>query len=292
MKKDIRLRKAAIGTRQESGATAQKNQANLAGTQTLGRGLDLLDAVARAGMRLQELATTLGLARNTTHRLAGTLVRYRYLKLSHSGSYSLGPRLLELGYRAGQQANLTRLARSHLERLSALTGDAVHLAVLDDLTVFYIDKIPGMRRVEISSRVGERQPVRSTGLGKALILDCDETQWRDFYDHETRLGNGYGVELPLWLRRMKDYAKGGYAFDIEENEDQIRCVAVPVRDASGAIVGAISVASAAQYMDDTRMHKLVADVKRCANAISTGLGYAGPGSAAGPRRERREESAA
>ena len=52
---------------------------------------------------------------------------------------------------------------------------------------------------------------------------------------------------------MCDYAKWGYAFDMEENEDRIRCVAAPVRDATGKIKAAISVSSAAQYMDDKRM---------------------------------------
>jgi DNA-binding IclR family transcriptional regulator len=249
-----------------------KRQA-LAGTQTLARGLEVLDAVAEGATTLVELAGAIGLTRSTTHRLAATLVERRYLDFSRGDGYTLGPKLLELGYITGRRMDLPRVARGHLESLAAATGDTVHLGVLDGARALYLDKIPGSRRVEISSRIGERQPLRSTGLGKALMLDDDEQQWREYYDHEARLGNGYDVPMDVWLKRMREYAAQGYAFDLEENEDRIRCVASPIRDVAGAIVGAISVSSAAQYMDDLRMRGLSFEVKKAADAISAALGF-------------------
>jgi DNA-binding IclR family transcriptional regulator len=74
---------------------------------------------------------------------------------------------------------------------------------------------------------------------------------------------------------MHGYAKRGVAFDLEENEDRIRCVAAPIRGAAGQIVGAISVSGAAQYMDDARMNTLVDDVREGANAIGRDLGWNG-----------------
>lgn len=249
-----------------------KRQA-LAGTQTLARGLEVLDAVAEGATTLVELASAIGLTRSTTHRLAATLVERRYLDFTRGDGYTLGPKLLELGYITGRRMDLPRVAREHLEALSAATGDTVHLGMLDGSRALYLDKISGSRRVEISSRIGERQPLRSTGLGKALILDKDEKQWREYYDHEARLGNGYDVPMDVWLKRMREYASQGYAFDLEENEDRIRCVAAPIRDVAGAIVGAISVSSAAQYMDDLRMRGLTFEVKKAADAVSAALGF-------------------
>lgn len=249
-----------------------KRQA-LAGTQTLARGLEVLDVVAEGAATLAELAAAMGLTRSTTHRLAATLVERRYLDFSRGDGYTLGPKLLELGYITGRRMDLPRVAREHLEKLAASTGDTVHLGVLDGSRALYLDKIPGSRRVEISSRIGERQPLRSTGLGKALILDADEKQWREYYDHEARLGNGYDIPMDEWLNRMREYAVQGYAFDLEENEDRIRCVAAPIRGVAGAIVGAISVSSAAQYMDDIRMRGLTFEVRRAADAVSAALGF-------------------
>jgi DNA-binding IclR family transcriptional regulator len=249
-----------------------KRQA-LAGTQTLVRGLEVLDAVAQGATTLPELATAIGLTRSTTHRLAATLVERRYLDFSRHDGYTLGSKLLELGYVTGRRMDLPRVAREHLERLASSTGDTVHLGMLDGARALYLDKIQGSRRVEISSRIGERQPLRSTGLGKALILDANEKQWREFYDHEARLGNGYDVPVEVWLQHMREYAAQGFAFDMEENEDRIRCVASPIRGVDGAIVGAISVSSAAQYMNDVRMRGLTFEVREAVDAISAALGF-------------------
>jgi len=151
------------------------------GSQTLLRGLDVLEAVASGVSSLADLAATLKLNRSTVHRLAASLVERRYLTFTPRNGYGLGSKSLELGYQARVQLNIPRVAKDHLEKLAALTGDTVHLGVLDGMRAFYLDKIPGRRRVEISSRVGDLQPLRSTGLGKALLLDEDDQQLREFY---------------------------------------------------------------------------------------------------------------
>ncbi len=257
--------------------------ASPSGTRTLTRGLDVIDVVSQGDTALQDLATELGLPRSTAHRLASALVERRYLKFIRGVGYSLGPRLLELGYVTGQQTSLQRVAREYLETLADATGDTVHLGVREGSRALYLDKIPGRRRVEIISRIGELQPLRSTGIGKALILDASEAQLREYYQFEGKQGS-YNVRLSTWLERMRDYAKNGYAFDLEENEDQIRCVAAPIRDVTGKIVAAISISSAAQYMSDTRMQGLIHDVQDTANDISHALGYAGQ-EAEPPRRK-------
>src|SRR5258707_6466721 len=125
-----------------------------AGTQTLLRGLDLLEAVTHGAISLAELSRTLNLNRSTVHRLASALVDRGYLKLTPREGYTLAAKLLELGFAARQQISLPRVARPHLERLAELTGDTVHLGILDGNKALYLDKLPGRRRIEISSRVG------------------------------------------------------------------------------------------------------------------------------------------
>jgi DNA-binding IclR family transcriptional regulator len=242
------------------------------GSQTLFRGLDVIELVAQGPIALGDLADRLGLTRSTTHRLASALADRRYLTFVPRIGYSLGPKLLELGYRVRDGLDLPRIASPQLERLALLTEDTVHLGILDQGQVLYLDKITGKRRINISSRIGELQPIPSTGLGKALILDHDEEAWVSFYRSE-KGGQRPALPLPEWLSRMRTYAKLGYAFDLEENEDQIRCVAAPVRDVAGRIAAAISVSSAAQYMNDQRMQSLSKDVVETARRMSEDLGW-------------------
>ena len=244
------------------------------GSQTLFRGLDVIELVAEGPITLGDLADRLGLTRSTTHRLASALADRRYLTFVPRSGYSLGPKLLELGFRVRDELDLPRVAGPQLERLALLTEDTVHLGVLDRGQVLYLDKIAGKRRINISSRVGELQPVSSTGLGKALILDHDEESWTNFFRSENG-GQRTPNALQEWLTRMRSYAQSGYAFDLEENEDQVRCVAAPIRDVAGNITAAISVSSAAQYMNDQRMQTLTKDVVETARRISEELGWTG-----------------
>ncbi len=115
----------------------------------------------------------------------------------------------------------------------------------------------------------------STGLGKALILEMDEACWRSFYEVGEVRGAHREREVGAWLTRMHIYARRGVAFDLEENEPQVRCVAAPIRDASCTIVAAFSVSSTAQYMDEARMEQLVDDVQEVAQVISRALGWPG-----------------
>ncbi len=260
---------SSIGTRPEN--TAAPQEARTAGSQTLFRGLDVLEAVADGVVELPELAAHLGLTRSTTYRLAAALVERRYLAFTPRLGYRLGSKLLELGSAAHRQTDLVQIARPILADLSARTADTVHLGILDEDRALYLDKIPGRRRVEIGSRVGERHPLTTTGLGKALLLDDTPDKWRQLFDFELPL-NRTNL-FPDWLARMQNYVREGRTFDLEENEDRIRCVAAPVRDASGAIVAAISLSSATQYLDDARMTEVSDDVCNAARQISEALGW-------------------
>jgi DNA-binding IclR family transcriptional regulator len=239
-------RTASIKTMQVAGE--EEAGAKASGSQTLLRGLDVIDALIEGSLPLAELSEKLDLTRSTTHRLASALVERRLLSFRPREGYSLGPKLLELGHAASQQMHLPRVARPWLEQLSAATDDTVHLGVLDGRHALYLDKVAGRRRINIGSRLGERHPIASTGLGKALILDKTEAEWIDFYAEPD-------------------------AFDLEENEDQIRCVAAPIRSVDGRIVAALSVSSAAQYMSDARMSELTKTVTEAADAISADLGW-------------------
>ncbi|MHA6723630.1 IclR family transcriptional regulator [Sphingomonas sp. RS2018] len=246
--------------------------AKATGSQTLLRGLDMLDKVVDGPVKLAELSQRMELTRSTTHRLANALITRGFLTHLPRDGYTLGPKLIQLGFLAQSQGDVVQIARPRMEELAATTEDTVHLGRLDNDQALYLDKIPGRRRVEISSRIGDRQPLTSTGLGKALLIDGTEAEWdRLFVDDQSH--GAPRADRETWFERMRGYAKAGHAYDLEENEDLIRCVAAPIRDVSGRIVAAISVSSAAQYMDDDRMGEMSLQVRATAQAISSDLGW-------------------
>lgn len=240
-------------------------------SQTLFRGLDIVDAVASGVTTLPAISEKTGINSSTAHRLASALVQMRYLKFEARKGYSLGNKLIELGFLAHRQLDLPARARAYLERLAADTCDTVHLATLDNDEVIYLDKLAGQRAVEISSRIGGRKAVCSTGVGKALMLDKSEAEWRAQYAHDAARG-ACKISEEEWVALMRSYVGKGYTLDIGEDASLIRCVAAPVRDASERIVAAISVSSALDYMDEERMTRLVPVVRGAADEIGRQLG--------------------
>src|SRR5690606_25837139 len=108
------------------------------------------------------------------------LVQAGYLRSELQG-YRLGPRLIELGYRARSQMPLIQIARPHLQRLADSTRDTVHIGVREDGDVLYIDKLSSSRGLEMRSRIGLRMPMALTGIGKALMLDLPASEWLALY---------------------------------------------------------------------------------------------------------------
>jgi DNA-binding IclR family transcriptional regulator len=249
------------------------------GTQTLLRGLAVVQAVAAGARDLKAIAQQIGTTRSTTHRLASCLVEERYLRVLPQVGYLLGPRLIELGFQAREEVPLVALATGYLDELSLLTGDTVHLAVRDGDEVLYLHKNPGRNGPEMRSRVGHRMPLARTGIGKALLLDSSEQEWQRLYLSSLPMGAVHSgrpnhVEQ-TWgevLERMQAYVAGGYAFDLEDNEPSIRCVAAPIREVGGQIVAAISVAGTVPYMPLEKMRELTPLVQKAARSISAELG--------------------
>ncbi|WP_414888911.1 IclR family transcriptional regulator [Sphingomonas sp. Leaf67] len=236
------------------------------------RGLDVIEAVAAGAVTLPQLSNTLKLTRSTAHRLASSLVERGYLGFTPRTGYRLGRKLLKLGNLAQEETDIIQFARPHLEELAQTTEDAVHLGVLDGDFALYLDKMPGKRRITICSRVGDRHPLTSTGLGKALMLDHPPAYWEQRFAAESSDRQPH-VDPTVWRERMERYVTAGCTFDLEENEDQIRCVAAPIRDARGQIVAAISVSSAAIYMGDARLEDLSTYVTATADGISRDLDH-------------------
>lgn len=154
-----------------------------------------------------------------------------------------------------------------MQRLARYTLDTVHLGVVDDNAVLYLEKINSQRGLEMRSRPGTHA-AGNHGIGKALILNRTEEEWRKLF-----LTCGDETKLGVFIQNMRRYAACGFAFDLEENEPTIRCVAAPIYNARDEIVAAISVASTTTYMSLTRLEELAPYVKSCAEEISAELGW-------------------
>jgi DNA-binding IclR family transcriptional regulator len=252
---------------------AKKSAVPSNASQTLTRGLMLLELVASDVHSLEALAKKSGLTRSTAHRLLATLVQQGYLRNQAGQGYFLGPRIIELGFKGYEKLDLPQIARPHMIRLSEATKETVHLAILDGTQVMYIEKVQGSRSVRTASHIGARLPVQCTALGKALVSTLPESRWADYFSTEIQRTPRSVASVEAFVEEVRKTADRGYALDLEENEPGIRCIAAPVRDGSGQTVAALSLSSLHIYLSDEQIDQIAPLVKDTATKIGRELGW-------------------
>ncbi|WDL96135.1 IclR family transcriptional regulator [Alicyclobacillus sp. ALC3] len=228
------------------------------------------------GVSITELANHVGMYKSTVHRLLTTMMRHRAIEQdSETGRYKLGYGVLDLGMRLLSSIDLRAEALPYLKELSAQVNEVVHLAFLDQGEVVYIEKVESAQTIRMHSRVGTRVPVHATGLGKAILALLPRPE-------QVRIIERYGLprltehtvtERESFLRSLETTRETGFAFDFEEHELGVCCVAAPIRDSAGRVVAACSVSGPSIRLDQRRLHNLVQPVKETAAAISARLGY-------------------
>ena len=222
--------------------------ADRSGDGTVGKALDVLDRVAAFGrpVRFSELLAASPFPKATLFRLLQTLTSQGLLALDpDSGSYAPGIRLVRLAHAAWRQSSLAPVARPHLDELSAETGETVHLAQLDGAHVLYVDKRNARVPVEMFSMAGKVGPAHCTGVGKAMLAFLPEDQLArlipqmSFHRHtENPLTTPAALTAELAAIR-----RDGLAFDREEHEPGIICIAAPILSSQGRVLGGLSLTS-------------------------------------------------
>jgi IclR family transcriptional regulator, KDG regulon repressor len=226
-------------------------------------------------MGISALASRLGLAKSTVHRLATTLVEYDILEQNReTGKYRLGLALFELGTLVRRKMDAAGASQAEIHQLAEATGETVQLAILDHLSVLYIRIRESRQAVRMSSSLGSRAPAHCTSVGKALLAFQPLDLVQQVVDQGLkRFTPNTITDSDMLLAELASIRTRGYAIDDEEIEVGLRCVAAPIRDHTGQVVAAISVAAPVQRMTKKQVQSTIPTVVSVADAISRRMGY-------------------
>ncbi|MCO8170863.1 SMP-30/gluconolactonase/LRE family protein [Pseudomonas sp. 21LCFQ02] len=246
------------------------------GTGALEKAMDVLEAVGSSpsGLSQSELAQNLGLPRTTLYRIIATLIERGMIRRDPVRKvYRLGFRYMELVRNAYLMPDLVAAASFELRALRDLTGETSYLAVLDGNQVMSLERCDGAHTQRSSASLGQSKPVYCTGQGKAILAAMDE-QSRE----EILKGLTLTPLTPLTLvdrRRLNAELRitqvRGYAIDNEEIRMGVRCVAAAIRDSSGKVHGALSVAGPAYRLTLERLELLGPELAEAARRVGAQL---------------------
>jgi IclR family transcriptional regulator, acetate operon repressor len=221
----------------------------------LGRAVRLLSAfdAEHSVLGTAELARRSGVPKTTAHRLVGELTSLGLLEQTPGGA-RLGLRLFELGQLVPRQRTLREAALPIMENLRDATRTPVHLAVLDDVEVVYVEILGGRAMPRLPSRVGGRMPAHATGVGKAMLAFAPPELVQRRLDAGLSRRTPHTIVAPsALLRELASIRDRGVAYDREEGTLGVVCVAAPVTGPDGAVDAAISVSGRAETLDLERM---------------------------------------
>jgi len=243
-----------------------------AGTGTLGKAIAVLEAVVTADgpQRFTDILARSGQPRGTLHRLLSHLVEEGLLVQRRDLSYEPGLRLLTLAYRSWSANRFRDVAEPHLRRLHELTGETVHLGILRETEIVYVDKVESRQTVRMSSQIGKASPAYCTGIGKAALSLLGQpelehvlkrTEFHPFTSHTHR-------SAATLLAEVEQIRRDGHAFDREEHEAEIRCVAAPIAIPGSELAAGISVTGPAYRVSMEQLVAWATPVREAARAIA------------------------
>ena len=246
--------------------------------QVLERAFSIMDSLLAAGepLNLEMIMTRTGMAKSTAFRIVSNLVRHGYLCETESG-YWLGLKMISFGQAVEKNLDVRRIAAPYLSALRDRTNETVYLAALtNDWAVLYLDKCESKQPVGVMLHSpGMTIETYCTGLGKTLVAHRPEAEvrrWLKTQDLSQRTPNTI-TDPEAFIAELELIRQRGYGIDNGERSLSIRCIAVPIRNAQGKVVAALSVAGPTERMPNPLIESDMAFLSvEAAEQISAAMG--------------------
>ena len=240
------------------------------------KSLRLIEKLCRNphGMSLSQLSEALDYPKSTVHHILSTLLPYEYISQDQDTKrYSLGFKFLSISRVILDTIDVRKTAHRHLLDLHEQCKEAVHLAILRDGKVIYIDKIDSQGMLSLATYIGFRTDPHAASGGKVLLSELSRKEIMDIYRDKPLKTYGKNTinSLKRLFEELEKIKKQGCAIDNEEYYEGIRCVAAPVR-AGWKVVAAVSITGAIFTMTMDRIrNELKTLVVETAERISNEL---------------------
>jgi DNA-binding IclR family transcriptional regulator len=219
---------------------------------------------------LGTIVASTGLASATAYRLVAELVEWGALERPARGRYRIGTRLWQLGSLAAVARDLREAALPFLQDLAAVTGQVVHLVVLEGDQALFVERLVGHSDAPVRSRVGGTLPLHASGPGKVLLAHgppalLDSVLAKGL----TRCASGTITEPARLLRALADIRGTGFCLSRDEMTEGASSVAAPITGPGGRVVAGLSVVVPSRTGN---LQPLVPAVRLTAAAVSRALG--------------------
>lgn len=244
--------------------------------KTLLKGLQVLTSVTTAerSVRITDIADELGFTKSNAYRLLKTLEVAGFIQQNAvSKEFSPSLKLWELGMKAVGRLNLRDIAHQPILQLAELSRETVHLAVLDDLEVIYIEKIDSPEPIGAYTQLGGRAPACCVATGKALLSQMPDEVLAEKFVSLTAYSKNTITDRDQLIAELQQARAQGFALNRGEWRESVWGMASAITDTTGKFRAAVGVSGPQfRFEGEERRSELAAMVMKTAREISIKLG--------------------
>ncbi len=242
------------------------------------RALSILELLATrpGGLSMMEIAARTGFPNNSVYRIAMTLCRRGYVRRSRETKrFAITRKFLQLALPSVHQRNIVEVSLDVMNALRDAVGESVFLAVLNEQEGVVLAQSPAVHPIRLMVEPGTRFELYCSGPGKAMLAFLPEAE-------RARLVNGfeYKAHAPNTITRpdalgaeLLEVTDLGYAVDRGESFEGVHCVAAPLFDEHGTVLGSIWVSGPSTRLPETDFPRIGPQVAESAGRISRRIGY-------------------
>jgi len=241
--------------------------------QVITRCLNLLEVLPEKeeGFGVLELAKRINLPGSTVHRILNALKKEGYIRQNpETEKYRVGYKILSLAGRMLENQSLKKIARPHLQKLKDSTGETTHLVILEGKNAVCIESFESSSNMRICSPIGENNPLHCTAVGKTILANLPAAEQKKLLAKRLKQYTGNTIislkKLEAELRIVKER---GCAFDREEYQQGVMCVAAPIKNSAGRGIAGVGISFPVFRADKRKEEAFIEGVKETARRIST-----------------------
>lgn len=224
-------------------------------------------------LSLTEITEKIGLAKSTTSRLLATLEQEGFIKRDLiTGKYTLGHNTYYLGLVAKENMTINKIAKPIMEEINKVTKETINLYIKDGMDAVCFYQVESPLPIRQAAKIGERTPLWAGASGRAILASLDEDIWHEMSKDLKAYTPNSVTNKEVFLDILNNTREKGYVVSLGEKNDEVGCIASPIFDAHGRVIGSIAISGPVfRFPEDTELFsELIVDGSR---RISRQLGY-------------------
>lgn len=258
-------------------ARASPRQGRVSG---IDRAFQVLDHLTRSGRpaTAYDIARAIAAPTSTVYDVIETLLAKGALSRSDGdGRVFLGPRLHFYGLAYAKELSLERVLSAEIDALSRATGETVQVCGRDGDMMVVLMMAEGARVFRIASQVGTRVPLNWTASGRLLVAPLPKEERRALFARARPSPTGRAETDP---KRLEAACRAAWAarlaVQISEADEDVACIAAPIRDGAGGCPATISIVLPASRVREQQA-ALAEAVQSAALEAEAAMGWRTPG---------------